>query len=32
MTKKKPPIPKPGKSPELDKQATLEKIQPYLML
>lgn len=32
MVKKAPPIPQPGKLPELDKQATLEKIQPYLML
>lgn len=32
MTTKKPPKSKPGKLPELDKQATLEKIKPYLML
>jgi len=32
MTKKVPPKSKPGKSPELDKQKTLAKIQPYLML
>ena len=32
MVRKAPPIPKPGKSPELDKQAYLAKIQPYLML
>lgn len=32
MVKKAPPKSKPGKSPELDKQAYLAKIQPYLML
>ena len=32
MVKKAPPKSKPGKLPELDKQAYLAKIQPYLML
>jgi hypothetical protein len=32
MPRKPPPTPKPGKSPELDKQEMLSKIQPYLML
>jgi len=32
MARKPPPIPKKWKLPELDKQAYLAKIQPYLML
>lgn len=32
MVKKAPPIPKKGKLPELDKQETLLKIKPYLLL